>query len=239
MKSGKLWLVVLIAGIAVLAAFVPRILKPAPPASEVTTKQSENSDLTAIKTFTGKSDLEVTFVNTDLPTPYFRVGKVTKVGGGENMDPVEGWTRKVNIYDQKDFIDGGCSVYEYHTDERNHSLVAVLIKGLKPSEVSDLAKSGVTCTPESGSMSKVDKIEAEPIAMEYLARTVINFDQIKNDFKYSTQQNGESHEWLWEDKEYELPDGLSSRPYPGPIIRISVYGNNEIQYWNTAPLFEK
>jgi hypothetical protein len=238
MKSGKLWLLVLIAGVAVLAAFAPRILKPAPPATEVTTKQSENSDLTAIKTFTGRSDLDVTFVNTDLPTPYFRVGKVTKVGGGENMDPVEGWTRKVNVYDQKDLIDGKCSVYEYHTDERNHSLVAVLIKGLKPIEIDELSKNGITCKSESGSMPKISKTEAEVRAMEYLTRSIPNLNQIINDFKYTTQQNGESHEWLWEDKSFKLPEGVSSRPYSGPIIRISVYGDNEIQYWNTVSLFE-
>jgi hypothetical protein len=66
---------------------------------------------------------------------------------------------------------------------------------------------------------------------------VPNFDQIKNQFTYQ-QQNGESHEWIWQDKGYKLPEGLSARPYPYPIIRIAVYGNNEIQYWNTVPLFQ-
>jgi len=233
-----MWILVLIAGIVVLVAFVPQVLKPTPTPNETAKDLSENSDLTAIKSFTGKSDPEVTFVNTDLPTPYFRVGKVTKIGNGENMDAVEGWVRKVNVYDSKELIDGKCSVYQYHTDQRNHSLVAVVIKGLKPSEIEALAKNGNTCTLESGNILKINTVEAEAIAMEYLARAVPNFDQIKDNFKYSTQQNGESHEWLWEDKEYKLPDGLSSRPYPGPIIRISVYGNNEIQYWNTVPLFE-
>lgn len=87
-------------------------------------------------------------------------------------------------------------------------------------------------------MQKLSKADAETIAMDYLNRALPSFSQIKDQFTYSQQNNGESHEWIWEDKAYRLPEGLSSRPYLYPTIRISVYGNNEIQYWNTTPLFE-
>ncbi len=194
--------------------------------------ETENSDLASIRSFMGDPNLELSFVNTDLPTPYFRVGKVTKVDGGENMEAVDGWIRKVNVYNQKELINGKCSVYEYHTDERNHNLTAVLIKGLKPNEIDALKEGGIICTPDTNTMSKVSKAEAETIAMEYLTRALPNYDQIKDDFVYSQQLNGESHEWLWEDKNYKLPEGLSARPYSNPIIRISVYGDNSIQYWN-------
>ncbi|MDP3987442.1 MAG: hypothetical protein Q8P81_04425, partial [Nanoarchaeota archaeon] len=85
---------------------------------------------------------------------------------------------------------------------------------------------------------KIAKTEAETIAMDYLKRTVPNFDQIKDQFTYSQQLNGESHQWFWEDKGYKLPEGLEGRPYSYPTIRISVSGNKEIQYWNTVSLFE-
>jgi hypothetical protein len=87
-------------------------------------------------------------------------------------------------------------------------------------------------------MQKITKAEAESVAMEYLQRSLPNFDEIKDRFVYTSRNNGESHEWLWEDKNYQLPESLASRPYPGPIIRISVYDDSSIQYWNTVSLFE-
>lgn len=209
--------------------------------SVLPTKQTADAmtqDMGAIRTFMAEPNLELSFVKTDLPTQYFRVGKVTKMDNGENMEAVDGWTRQVNVYDQKALVNGQCSVYEYNTDTRNHTLTAVIIRGLQPSEIDNLKNDGVTCVSNSGNMPKITKAEAETIAMEYLKRAVPNFDQIKDQFVYTQQQNGESHDWVWEDKGYKLPEGLSSRPYLYPTIRISVYGNNEIQYWNTVALFE-
>lgn len=203
-----------------------------------TSQTNPTDDVSVIRQFMGKSDLELSSVGTDLPTQYFRVGKVTKIGTGENMDKVDGWVRQVNVYDQKDLVNGTCSVYEYNLDARNHKLTAVIIRGLKPSEIADYKNNGTTCSADTDNKQKLSKADAETIAMDYLKRGVSNFDQIKNQFVYSEQYNGESHEWLWEDKKYKLPEGLSSRPYQYPIIRISVYSNGEIQYWNTTPLFE-
>lgn len=211
---------------------------PVQTATQTTKTETPSDDVSVIRQFMNKPDLRLTSVGTDLPTQYFRVGKVTKMGTGENMDPVDGWTRQINVFDQKDLINGTCSVYEYNLDSRNHKLTAVIIRGLKPSEIEDYKNNGVTCSPETSNKQKLSKSEAETIAMDYLKRGLPNFDQIKDQFVYSQQNNGESHEWLWEDKKYNLPEGLSSRPYQYPIIRISVYSNGEIQYWNTTPLFE-
>lgn len=209
------------------------------PSVSNTTQNTPSDDVSVIRQFMDKPDLELSSVGTNLPTQYFRVGKVTKVGTGENMDPVDGWTRQINVFDQKDLINGTCSVYEYNLDSRNHKLTAVIIRGLKPSEIEDYKNNGITCSPETNNKQKLSKSEAETIAMDYLKRGLPNFDQIKDQFVYSQQNNGESHEWLREDKTYKLPEGLSSRPYQYPIIRISVYGNGEIQYWNTTSLFEQ
>lgn len=212
---------------------------PVQTATETTKTQNPTDDVSVIRQFMNKPDLQLTSVGTDLPTQYFRVGKVTKMGTGENMDPVDGWTRQINVFDQKDLINGTCSVYEYNLDSRNHKLTAVIIRGLKPNEIADYKSNGVTCSSNNGNNKKISKEDAQAIAMNYLQRGLPNFDQIKDQFVYSEQYNGESHEWLWEDKTYKLPEGLSSRPYPYPIVRISVYGNGVIQYWNTTSLFEK
>ncbi len=202
--------------------------------------QEENlqqKDIEAVRSFMGKPNLELSFVSTGLPTQYFRVGKITKVGNGENMDAVDAWTLNVNVYDQKELINGECSVYEFNTDARNHNLTAVIIRGLRQNEIENLKNSGQSCDSNPKNIQNLNKTQAETIAMGYLKRALPNFDQIKDQFVYSAQNNGESHEWLWQDKNYKLPEGISSRPYPGPIIRISIYGNNQIQYWNTASLF--
>ncbi len=196
-------------------------------------------DKATIRSFMAEPDLELSFVKTDVPFPvYFRVGKVTQMERGDNMEAVEGWTRQINIYHQKELLNGLCSVYEYHVDPRNHSLVAVVIAGLKPSEVEEYKNKGVTCSKTSSKMSEITKSEAETTAMGYLARGVKNFDQIKDKFIYSDKYNGELHQWFWEDRSYKLPEGLEGQPYSYPTIRITVDGNKQIQYWNTVPLFE-
>jgi len=228
----------LLSGVYFLGFFKPRESIPQSTNTTLDTVTTQD-DMTVIRSFMAQPNLELTFVNIDLPMPYFRVGKVTKVGNGENMEKVDGWVRQVNVYDQKDIIDGKCVVYEYHTDVRNHALTAVIIRGLRSTEVDSLNKSGTTCVSGSGTMTKITKAEAETIAMDYLKRAIPNFDQIKEHLTYSLQSNGEAHEWLWEDKNFKLPEGLESRPYYYPIIRITVNGDKTISYWNTTSLFQK
>lgn len=233
-------LIVVIIGVTIWWKFGKntQLLTTNPATIPLQEENSQQKDIDAIRSFMGKPNLELSFIKIDLPTPYFRVGKITKVGNGENMDAVDAWTRNVNIYDQKELISGECSVYEFNTDARNHNLTAVIIQGLRQNEIETLKNSGAPCIFNPKNIRKLTKTQAETIAMDYLKRILPNLEQIKDQFVYSTQNNGESHEWLWQDKNYKLPDGLSSRPYPGPIIRISIYGNNQIQYWNTTSLFE-
>ena len=64
-------------------------------------QSNEQQDMAVIRSFMANPNLELSFINTDLPTLYFSVGKITKVGNGENMEAVKDWTRQVNVYDQK------------------------------------------------------------------------------------------------------------------------------------------
>jgi len=200
---------------------------------------SKFEDMTAIRAFMAEPNLELVFVNTSLPQPYFMVGKVTKQANGENIEKVDDWVRQVNVYDQKGVLNGQCATYEYHVDIKSHTVTAVAIRGLRPDEINALKNDGITCVSDSGYMPKIAKAEAEAIAKDYLKRAVPNLDKIWGQFTYSLQSNGESHQWLWEDKDYKLPEGLEGRPYSYPTIRITVDGNKQIQYWNTVPLFEK
>jgi len=206
----------------------------------LTTKKTVDTtveDMAAIKTFMAQPTLELSFINTSLPQPYFMVGKVTKLINGENIEKVDGWVRQVNVYDQKGVLNGQCVTYEYHVDDRNHSVTAVSIRGLRPNEIENLKQSGVSCV-DSHQAPKISRAEAETIAFGYLERALPNFNVIKNQFVYSQPVKGEAHRWLWENKGYKLPGGLEGRPYSYPTIRITVNGDKTITYWNTVSLFE-
>lgn len=234
---GIILVCIIFIGVLTWSRFKPRETA-SQPTNTSTNANIPQDDKEVIRTFMDKPSLELILVGTDLPMPYFRVGKVTRVGTGENMDKVDGWVRQVNIYDQKDLINGTCNIYEFNTDARNHNLTAVLIRGLRQNEIEALKSNGVTCSTNSGAMPKITKSEAETLAFDYLKRVLPNLDQIKDKFEYSFQSNEESHQWLWEDKTYKLPEGLASRPYYNPIIRISVNGDKTISYWNTISLFQ-
>jgi hypothetical protein len=166
------------------------------------------------------------------------VGKVTKQANGENIEKVDDWVHQVNVYDQKGVLNGQCATYEYHVDTKSHTVTAVAIRGLRPDEINALKNDGITCITDSDKLPKITKAEAEAIAKDYLKRAVPDLDKIWSQFTYSLQSNGQSHQWLWEDKDYKLPEGLEGRPYSYPTIRITVDGNKQIQYWNTVPLFK-
>lgn len=237
MKIKIVIMLLILAGLGVGVIWLKQSGKAFPlPVKQATDSTAE--DIAAIRAFMADPNLELSFVNTDLPMPYFRVGKVTKVGNGENIEKVDGWVRQVNVYDQKELVNGECAVYEYHTDDRNHTLTAVVIRGLRPNEVDALKKDVVTCVSNSGNMPKMTKSEAETVAMAYLKRAVPNLDQIKDKFTYLLQSNGEAHQWLWENKGYKLPEGLEGRPYSYPVIRMTVNSDYTVSYWNTVSLFQ-
>lgn len=203
------------------------------------TENSQQKDMNAIKSFMAEPNLALILMGTGLPQPYFMVGKVTELekGGGIQRDKVPEWERQVNIYEQKELINGQCEVYEYQTDARNNTLTAVHIRNLRPSEIDILKSSDITCGRASA-VPKLTKAEAETIAMPYLKRALPNFDQIKDQLVYSQKLGGESQEWRWEDKNFKLPDSLGGDPYSYPIIRIVIYGDKSFLYENTSSLFK-
>jgi hypothetical protein len=239
--------VIKIVGIFVLAAiagsffFFSRNSQPPKTLSENQRNEASTSrDLTAIRNFMGKPDLELKFIETGLPQPYFMVGKVFPLekDGGFRTDKVDGWIRQVNIYEQKELVSGQCSVYEYHTDARNHVLTSVRIRNLRQNEIDNLSEKDKSACEANSQMPKITKAEAETLAMDYLKRALPDFDQIKDQFIYTSITKSNVHEWKWEDKNYKLPEGLGGDPYSYPIIRIAIYGDKSILYENTTSLFE-
>lgn len=207
--------------------------------TETAQKESpQQKDINAVRFFMANSKLDLIFKGTGLPQPYFMVGKASPLdkGGGVRIDKVSEWERQVNIYEQKDLINGQCEVYEYQTDSRNNTLTAVHIRNLRSTEIDSLKASGTTCGGAS-TVPKLNKEESEAIAFGYLKRALPNFDQIKDQLVYSEKLGGESHEWRFEDKSYKLPEGLTGDPYSYPVIRIVIYGDKSILYENTETLF--
>ena len=210
--------------------------------TETETSKTESplqKDINTIRSFMANPNLDLVSKRTGLPQPYFMVGKASPLdkGGGMRIDKVPEWERQVNIYEQKDLINGQCEVYEYQTDSRKNTLTAVHIRNLRQSEIDDLKANGISCGRAS-TMPKMSKVEAETIAFGYLKRALPNFDQIKDQLVYSEKLDGESQEWRWEDKNYKLPEGLTGDPYSYPVIRIVIYGDKSILYENTISLFE-
>ena len=201
-------------------------------------ESSQQKDFNVIRSFVANPNLDLVSKGIGLPQPYFMVGKASTLdkGGGIRIEKVTEWERQVNIYEQKDLINGQCEVYEYQTDSRNNTLTAVHIRDLRPSEIDSLKASGTTCgTPST--VPKLSKTEAEVIATDYLKRALPNFDQIKDKLAYSEKLGGESQEWRFEDKSYKLPEGLVGDPYSYPVIRIVIFGDKSILYENTTSLF--
>ena len=207
--------------------------------TETAQKESpQQKDFNVIRSFVANPNLDLVSKGIGLPQSYFMVGKASTLdkGGGIRIEKVTEWERQVNIYEQKDLINGQCEVYEYQTDSRNNTLTAVHIRDLRPSEIDTLKASGTTCgTPST--VPKLSKTEAEVIATDYLKRALPNFDQIKDKLAYSEKLGGESQEWRFEDKSYKLPEGLVGDPYSYPVIRIVIYGDKSILYENTTSLF--
>ena len=233
--------ILVLATIAASIFFLSRNSKiPTIPPESKSNEADTSQDLAVIRTFIGKPNLELKYIETGLPQPYFMVGKVSPLekSGGFRIDKVDGWVRQVNIYEQKELVSGQCSVYEYHTDARNHALTAVRIRNLRQNEIDALSEEDKSVCEANSQMPKITKAETETLAMDYLKRALPNFEQIKDQFTYASITKSNVHEWRWEDKNYKLPEGLGGDPYSYPIIRIAIYGDKSILYENTSSLFE-
>jgi len=200
----------------------------------------------AIRTFMGNPDLQLVYISTRHPS-NFSVGRVTNQdAGGFTMENVSGWERRVEIYQQKEFINDRCEVYEYEVDPRNNQIVEIHVKypeGIPASPDERTAQCGSYGSLEVPLKTK-DAIEE--IAYQYLRRDlahtkIIAYSNIMPEYMPSMKGavNPAMNEWRWEDKSYKLPDGLYSDAFPYPTLRIIISsGGKLIYYFNSTGLFQ-
>ena len=199
----------------------------------------------AIRDFMAKPDLQLQYIRTRHPS-NFNVGIITnQTDNGYTLEDVDGWERKVEVYQQKKYIGKTCEVYEYEVDIRNNEIVQVGIRypqeGIieNPKQLEECEDARSLETP------LLTLSEIEDIAMAYTERGVKNFDAIKNQFIYEGSSTNPKtisahNAWIYENKDYKLPEGLTATvPSEVPTIwaRVSS-GGYLIMYLNTTGLFK-
>ncbi|MFA5300237.1 MAG: hypothetical protein WC389_18775, partial [Lutibacter sp.] len=198
--------------------------------------------MASIRTFMAKPNLELIYTGTRHPS-NFNVGVVTNQDeGGYTMESFSGWERRVEIYQQKEYINDRCEVYEYEVDVRNNQIVEIHVR--YPDELAGMS-SGKCASYGSMEVPLKTKDEIEQVAFTYLKRDPEHTKfLIRSDIQpeylpsKTTAKNPAMNEWRWEDKSYKLPEGLTSDPFPYPMIRIIISsGGKLIYYLNTTELF--
>lgn len=200
----------------------------------------------SIRTFMGNPDLQLVYMKTRYPS-NFNVGKITNQNeGGFTMEGVPGWERKVEIYQQTEFINDLCEVYEYEVNPRNNQIIEIHVRypeGIPTSpddRTARCAKFGSFYYP----LKTKDQIEQ--MAFEYLGRapestgSMLASSSIQPQYIPSMKGavNPAQNEWRWEDKNYKLPDGLYSDAFAYPVLRIVMSsGGKLIYYFNSTGLF--
>ena len=196
-----------------------------------------------IKKFMNEPDLQLTYITTRRPS-NFNVGKITNQdAGGFTMEDVPGWERRVEVYQQKDFVDDQCEVYEYEVDIRNNQLVEVHVK--YPDGVSVGSPQCIGQVSLYYPLKTKDQIEQTAFA--YLGRvpestgSMLTSSSIQPQYipsmKGSTKPS--QNEWRWENKSYKLPAGLYSDAFAYPVLRIVMTsGGKLLYYFNSTGLFK-
>jgi len=200
-----------------------------------------------IRTFMGKPNLQLTYIATRRPS-NFNVGKITNQdAGGFTMEDVLGWERKVEVYQQKDFVDDQCEVYEYEVDVRNNQLVEVHVK--YPEGIPATSNERMSLCSSYGAMwwPLVAKDQIEKTAFAYLGRvsestgSMLASSSIQPQYIPSAEgvlSKPAQNEWRWENKSYKLPDGLYSDAFSYPVLRIVISsGGKLVHYFNSTGLF--
>jgi len=198
-----------------------------------------------IRDFMAKPDLQLQYIRTRHPS-NFNVGTITnQTDNGYTLEDVDGWERKVEVYQQKEYIGKTCEVYEYEVDIRNNEIVQVGIRYPQEGVIENPKKQEECQDARSLETPLLTLSEIEKIAMGYAERGVRNFNTIKGQFIYEGSSTNPKtisahNAWIYENKDYKLPEGLTATvPSEVPTIwaRVSS-GGYLIMYLNTTGLFK-
>ncbi|MDD4995597.1 MAG: hypothetical protein PHW53_03990 [Patescibacteria group bacterium] len=210
-----------------------------PPAESELNKAEE-----AIRTFMGEPNLELQYTGQNNHLSNFAVlSNVKQNDGGFTADNPEEWDRPIYIFQQKDFINDRCEIYEYEVSTKTYQVIQVGIR--YPQERSAVMPGNC---PGNGSLDwpLMSKDEIEQAAFSYLGhdpehtKFLIRSDiQPQYISSKPDAKNPAANEWRWEDKSYKLPDGLMGDPWPYPTMRIIMSAGGKLVYYlNTTDLFK-
>jgi len=203
---------------------------------------------TTIQDFMANPDLTVQYITTQKNPSNFTVGTVTQLADGAwRTDTPTGWERPVYVFQQDQYIDEQCEVYEYEIDARNSQIVDIHVRYpemIQNQLNSEEGLNGAKCA-SYGSLYIPTKTQSqiETVATDFLSRNLSNFTQLQDDFTYQPSKENPvnvaaAHEWIWQDTSYRLPEGLTGDVYNYPTIRVIFSsGGQLIHYFNSVGLF--
>lgn len=216
------------------------------PPSEAELAKAES----AIRTFMGEPNLELEYMSQNRhPTNFSVLSNVKQNDGGLTADTPEEWYRPVYIFQQKNFINDRCEVYQYQVTIKTSQVVEIGIvypeefQQGNPTEQQERKKQ---CS-NYGSLEipLKTKVEIEQVAFAYLGRDPEHTKfTLRSDIQpeYIPSKPGAvnpaMNEWKWEDKGVSLPDGLTGDPWRYPVARIIMSSGGKLVYYlNTTDLF--
>lgn len=208
------------------------------------TESELNKAEEAIRTFMGEPNMELKYTDqNNHPSNFAVLSNVKQNDGGFTADNPRDWDRPVYIFQQTDYINDRCEVYQYQVTQKTNQVVEIGI--VYPIERN--ATTPGNC-PGSGSLETPlkTKTEIEQIAFAYFDRDPEHTKfMLRSDIQlqYISSKPGAANpaanEWQWEDKNVSLPDGLTGDPWQHPIARIIISsGGKLIYYLNTTDLFQ-
>lgn len=205
----------------------------------------------AIRTFMGDQNLGLKYIRQSRHPNNFAVfSNVKQNEGGFTADNPEEWDRPVYIFQQKNYINNRCEVYQYQVTLKTNQVVEIGI--VYPEEfqqgdpITMQEKRRAQCSSYGSleiPLKTKDQIEQamfvylskDPEHTKFLLRSDI---QLKYISSKKGADNPAANEWKWEDKNYKLPEGLMGDPSPYPTMRIILSsGGKLIYYLNTTELF--
>jgi len=179
------------------------------------------------------------------PNNFAVLSNVKSNAGGLTADNPEEWDRPAYIFQQANYIDSLCEVYEYEILIKTKQVVEISI--VYPKKPNEKAQGPGPCLNyDSLEVPLKTKTEIEQTAYMYLGRDpehtkILLRSDIQpgyNSDKVGTAKNPEQNEWVWEDKSISLPEGLTGDPWQHPMIRIVISSGGKLVYYlNTTGLF--
>ncbi len=182
------------------------------------------------------------------PNNFAVLSNVKANAGGMTADNPEEWDRPVYIFQQTNYIDDRCEVYQYQVLIKTKQVVEIGI--VYPERPNEKAQGPGPCLNHDSLETPLKtKAEIEQIAFAYFGRDpehtkfMIRSDippqYIPSAQAYSGATNPAANEWRWEDTGVSLPDGLTGDPWQHPIARIIISSGGKLVYYlNTTDLFK-